>query len=181
MMHYFPLKKENLFIYLFLITPFYFAQTYKQEENQNVGNIKFDSNIDDPSFKVCFPDQTFTYYYFSDGLSYKGEKYEILKQWQLVDKSSINSNKSGYITVKFLVNCEGKTGLFRIQQMDDMYKEVFFEEDLVNTILNFVKKLDKWIVPEYSGKNTQYRGRKLEYYQYLTFKIENGIVKEILP
>ncbi|MBT2623625.1 hypothetical protein [Chryseobacterium sp. ISL-6] len=141
----------------------------------NVGDIQFDSKIDDPNFKICSPNQSFQYYNFSKGFQYKGEKYEMLKIWK--EKYTTNQNykvESGYITVRFLVNCEGKTGLFRVQQMDQNYTEFSFNEDFINVILKFVKELDGWIINEY-------KGQKVDYYQYLTFKVENGIVKEILP
>ena len=90
-------------------------------------------------------------------------------------KSELNSSKeTGYITIRFLVNCEGKTGLFRIQQINGDYKETTFDNKLVTTIFNFVKNLNGWIIEEN-------KGTKVDYYQYLSFKIENGIVKEILP
>ena len=93
-----------------------------------------------------------------------------------LEKSNLISDKNstGYITIRFVVNCEGKTGMFRVQQMDEDYNETIFEENIVSIILKFVKSLDGWIVQSYKGQT-------VDYYQYLTFKIENGIVKEILP
>lgn len=63
---------------------------------------------------------------------------------------------------------------FRVQQTDEDYNETIFEENIVSIILKFVKSLDGWIVQSYKGQT-------VDYYQYLTFKIKNGIVKEILP
>ena len=150
------------------------AQSEEQNYPKNVGDIQFNSKIDDPNFKTCIPDFSFQYYNFSKGFQYKGEKYELLKLWKESNKLNFQSSKKGYITVRFLVNCEGQTGLFRVQQMDEDYNETIFEENIVSIILKFVKSLDGWIVQSYKGQT-------VDYYQYLTFKIENGIVKEILP
>lgn len=172
---------KKLLIPLSLFSLVCSAQKYVPENNQDVGNIVFDPKIDDPNFKVCNPGKSYQYYYFSDGLSYKGEKYEILKLWKQTQKPTLNSNETGYISIRFLVNCEGKTGLFRIQQFNSNYEEVSFDTDLVNLTLNFVKKLSGWNTLVYKGNNPEYKGKSFDYYQYLTFKIEQGVVTEILP
>ena len=151
------------------------AQNNKKDYPKSIGDIQYNSNIDDPNFKICNPSRSFQYYNFLKGFQYKGEKYEILKLWKDTYKPVQHlSKKTGYITIRFLVNCEGKTGLFRAQQMNEDYKEEIFDEKLVTTVLDFVKNLGGWIIGEYKGE-------KVDYYQYLTFKIEDGIVKEILP
>lgn len=151
------------------------AQTSEIQYLNEVGDIQFDSKIDDPTFKACNPEQSFQYYNFSKGFQYKGEKYEIWNIWQNISKSNLNIlPETGYITVRFLVNCNGKTGLFRIQQMDKDYKKTLFDKNTIYIILNFVKSLNSWPVQEYKQK-------KVDYYQYLTFKLEDGIIKEILP
>ena len=72
------------------------------------------------------------------------------------------------------MNCEGKTGMFRVQQMDENYKETFFDKRFTNQLLEFTKSLNEWIPKEYLGI-------KINYYQYLTFKIKDGKISEILP
>lgn len=151
------------------------AQNLENKYLNNVGDTQFDPKIDAPDFKICNPNQSFQYYNFSNGFQYNGEKYEILNLWRDSFKSALKiSKETGYITVRFLVNCEGKTGLFRIQQMDKDYKETLFDKKTVDTITSFVKKLNNWTLQEYKGE-------KVDYYQYLTFKLEDGTVKEILP
>ena len=59
---------------------------------------------------------------------------------------------------------------FRVQQFNADYKEFSFDKSFVNEILEFTKNLNGW-------QNLE----KRDYYQYLTFKIENGKVTEILP
>ncbi|UCA61833.1 hypothetical protein KB553_10015 [Chryseobacterium rhizoplanae] len=151
------------------------AQKLENTYLNNVGDIQFDPKIDDPEFKICNPDTSFQYYNFSKGFQYTGEKYQIQKEWNEKYPAIISKLKeTGYITVRFLVNCDGKTGLFRIQEMDKNYIKISFSQDFVNTILKFIKELDGWVINEYNGQ-------KVDYFQYLTFKIENGVVKEILP
>jgi len=44
---------------------------------------------------------------------------------------------NGYIAVRFLVNCEGKTGLFRVQQMNADLKETVPDKELEDRLLRF--------------------------------------------
>jgi hypothetical protein len=79
---------------------------------------------------------------------------------------------NGDITVRFLVNCEGKTGLFRVRQMNTGLTEP--DKKTGRKALRFTKSLEGWIPKEI-------KGFKADYYQYLTYKIEDGKVSEVLP
>ncbi|MBB4807045.1 hypothetical protein HNP38_002349 [Chryseobacterium defluvii] len=140
-----------------------------------VGDIKFDEKIDDANFKRCIPEDQYRYQYYNDsnGFQYRGEKIAIIEK---LAKSDIYSDKktNGYITVRFLVNCEAKTGLFRVKQINNDYQETVLDNELKNKLLTFTKSLDGWIPKEIKGK-------KIDYYQYLTYKIVDGKVSEILP
>jgi len=168
---------KNLLLLILLIPLFTNCQTEKAAVSKypaHVGDIKFDEKLDDPDFKRCLGEKfTFQYYNDSKGFQYKGEKIEIEKKLKSLDLEN-DKNSNGYITIRFLVNCEGKTGMFRVQQMNEEYKEQAFEKSLSDQLLSFTKSLNGWVPKEYDGK-------KVDYYQYLTYKIENGKVSEILP
>ncbi|MDP9958937.1 hypothetical protein [Chryseobacterium lathyri] len=140
-----------------------------------VGDIEFDEKLDDPDFKKCTPEKLISlqYYQGEKGFNYKGEKLAIIEKLQK-EKISSETKMNGYITVRFLVNCEGKTGLFRVQQMNEDLKEIVLDKELGDRLLRFTKSLDGWI-PQ------KIKGFKTGYYQYLTYKIENGKVSEVLP
>ncbi|WP_172625767.1 hypothetical protein [Chryseobacterium panacisoli] len=53
-------------------------------------------------------------------------------------------------------------------------KDTVMDEELENKLLQFTKSLDGWMQKEIQGL-------KVDYYQYLTYKIENGKVSEVLP
>jgi hypothetical protein len=140
-----------------------------------VGDIEFDEKLDDPSFKKCTLEKLISlqYYQGSKEFNYKGEKIAIIEKLQKENISS-ETKMNGYITVRFLVNCEGKTGLFRVQQMNAELKETVLDKELGDKLLRFTKSLDGFIPKEI-------KGFKAGYYQYLTYKIENGKVSEVLP
>ncbi|VXC31752.1 MULTISPECIES: hypothetical protein [Chryseobacterium] len=170
---------KNFLFFLFLILLLSNCQTEKTTVSKypvHVGNLEFDEKIDDPNFKRCLPEGSYAYQYYNGyslGIEYKGEKLEIIRT---LEKGNIQSSKdiNGYITVRFVVNCEGKAGIFRMQQMDEEYRKKELDKKLSEQILSFTKKLNGWIPKEIEG-------RKVDYYQYLTYKIKHGKVSEILP
>ncbi len=142
-----------------------------------VGDISFDEKLDEADFKKCGAGKdspfSFQYYQGAKEFEYKGEKIAIIEK---LKKENIFSEKkiNGYITVRFLVNCEGKTGRFRLKHLNSDLKEMRLDEELENKLLKFTKSLDGWMPKEI-------KGLKVDYYQYLTYKIENGKVSEVLP
>ncbi|MDN3690814.1 hypothetical protein QWZ06_00265 [Chryseobacterium tructae] len=142
-----------------------------------VGDIAFNDKLDEAGFKKCgaLKDKPFSFQYYnvSQQFDYKGEKIVIEEK---LKKENISSEKqlNGYITVRFLVNCEGKAGLFRLKHLDSDLKDVSLDEALENKLLRFTKSLNGWMPKEIEGL-------KVDYYQYLTYKIEDGKVSEVLP
>ena len=154
-----------------------------QENNRNkqtylrlVGDIKSDSILDDPKFKTCNGDENaFQYFNTGEGLKYKGEKTTLVSKIQDSFKPvKDGENQNGYIRIRFIVNCRGDAGRFRVLSSDFDYQDKVFDKDIVNQLLNIVKDLDGW---EIMTKN----GKSLDYYLYLIFKLENGRIIEILP
>ena len=139
-----------------------------------VGDIYFDSKIDDPDFKLCDEARVLQYYNFGKGLQYNGEKVKINEHFKDGLRTEVQEDESGFLTIRFIVNCQGNTGRYRVQGMNNDYKAMEFTGNLTRQLLDLTKQLDGWIVGEYEGKT-------YDYYQYLTFKIENGKLIEIMP
>lgn len=165
--------KYKLFFFLILL-----ASCNQNPENQNsylsnVGKILPDHSIDDPNFKPCHDDFSLFFYQLENKTLYQGEKPGILAAFKELDLPKISQN-SGYITVRFLVNCKGETGRFRTEQIDFEYKSKQFKGDIVEKVLFKTKSLNGWL----PGK---FNGYKCDYYTYLTFKIIDNQIAEILP
>ncbi len=88
----------------------------------------------------------------------------------LYKPTSIN----GFITLRFIVNCKGQIGKLNTFQIDGNYKEISFDTEYVDQLINFVKGLKEW-------KMGVYKEKPIDYYTYFTFKVENGNIKEIVP
>ena len=145
----------------------------KEEVPRHVGDIAFDAAIDTTNFKPCHEDLALQYYNFGKAIQYEGEKTKIVRQFDAQYKP-VATEEDGYVTIRFLVNCEGKTGRFRTVELDENYLEKKMNPQITNQLLNITASLDGWIVGTLEG-------RKYDYYQYLTFKITDGDIENIMP
>lgn len=139
-----------------------------------VGDIVFDADLDDPSFEVCNESKTFQYYNIPNGFPFEGEKIKLVEIFRAAVDNKNFKNETGYVTIRFIVNCEGSTGRFRVQQMNSEFHETRFDKNLVDVLLKTTTKLKGWVIASDGVE-------KFDYYQYLTFKIEGGKLTEILP
>lgn len=90
--------------------------------------------------------------------------------------SNTEYSNSGYLNFRFLVNCEGKAGWFEIIEMNLDLEEQKFNSNLVNELLEFTSDSKHWNILRYKENNTPYN-----YYNYISYRIENGKVTEIIP
>src|ERR1041385_7696387 len=95
---------------------------------ENVGDISVDANLDDPNFKVCDENRIHQYYNFGKALQYKGEKVKIIEHFKVFKRSN-SDNDTGLVTIRFVVNCNGETGRFRVQGMSNDYTEKSFSKE----------------------------------------------------
>lgn len=171
-----PLKTLSTISFLFFCIVVFFSCARQSTEQivsypRHIGDHAFDADVDDPTFKVCNDTLVLQYYNFGKGMQYKGEKTRIDSAFANV----ISDQKdSGYITIRFVVNCKGETGWFRVQQMDFDYTERSFSAETVKQLLEITKRLDGWGVGSF-------RDVAYDYYQYLTFKFQNGKLVGIMP
>jgi len=146
----------------------------KKEYPRWIGDIK-KTNSDNPNFELCNGENNVKQYFNnSQGLEYYGGKTEILKEFNNNFVPSKKQNQNGIIRIRFIVNCKGETGRFRIIEADNNYKEFKFDSEITNQLLKITKALNDWIPKEI-------RNKEIDYYQYLIFKIANGKISEILP
>lgn len=146
----------------------------QKEYFNDLGEITFNEKLDDINFKVCHEDITLPFNFGRVGLVYEGEKKRLVK----IIKSKFNypetNGQTGFITIRFLINCEGKAGRFRMTEMGLDLNTKEFDKDISNQILGITKSLDGW-------KAFESNGNTWDYQQYLIFKIVDGKLKKILP
>jgi hypothetical protein len=173
------LFKRFIFIGLiYLSSSCHTGQEKKDEQPylRQVGDITSDLTLDNPDFKICNGEEyIFQYFNTGEGFKYQGEKTALVSQILNTYKPISNiEDQSGYIRIRFIVNCEGDAGRFRMISSDIDYQEKVFDRAITNQLITILKDLDGWV------KLTENKN-PLDYYLYLIFKLDNGHIIEILP
>ena len=144
---------------------------------KQIGDLTFDPSIDDVSFKICNEDRVIQHYSpYVSGISalYKGDKIELVKQITAVYVPTQDASQNGVITTRFIVNCSGETGWFRVEEMTDNYQPMVFNKKISNQMAAILSSLNGW-------KPMKIEGRIYDYYVYIAIKIKDGQIVKILP
>lgn len=143
-----------------------------------IGDISSDEIIDTSEFNLCNDENLAVQYYAYTKIlgekPYVNEKYELQKIFNENYNSEIVKKESGLLRLRFMINCEGKSGRFRMIGVDGNYKEIEFDTSITNQLLSITKHLVKW--KPFKTSNSQ-----RDYYMYLIFKLKKGEIIEILP
>jgi len=154
-----------LFIFLFSFSAK--AQTITLPE----GEFMDTTTVADTSCPGVLP------YYYSVGGKYSKNSASLLKDvhaYLAMRKNEYAGN--GYITFRFPVNCHGRlVKNVQVMQTDEKYRSYSFSPKFVKDLYNFILSMDKWK----PGKSHQ--GTPLSYMAYISFKIEDGKVVQIIP
>jgi len=148
----------------------------KKEYPLHTGDIDFDLAIDGPNFKICQPKYSLQHYGpYGEGwhILYEGDKYELMREIKDRFQEKEMTGQTGYYTTRFLVNCEGDTGLFRVESMDKHYKSFEFNTGISKQLDEIIRGLKGWL-PRKKGDKTY------NYYMYITIKLEDGKIEKIL-
>jgi hypothetical protein len=139
-----------------------------------VGDAEFNPEIDREAFQLCGGEnQVKQYFNFSEGLQYQGEKSALI-QFFMEKYRPVESEQSGWIRIRFIVNCKGETGRFRMISSDENYVPQKFDPAITTQLMALTQSLEGWkLLPTAEEPE--------DYYQYLVFKIQNGTITEIMP
>jgi len=150
-----------------LIVGFLFSQCQStaQDYPEKIGGIAFDPKLDDANFFLC--NERFIPEGYQVDTIYEGEAWMVVEQLKAGFQYDERFKGSGYVTVRFVVNCKGETGRYRVLQVDDHYQPTEFSEPLLNHLLLLTKGLKEW-------KAGEYRGQRFDSYEHIIFKIDEG-------
>lgn len=127
-------------------------------------------------FQLCHPylyvhNRSNRYYY--QGTRYNGGHYAIKKRIAAEYKAP-NVDENGLVRIRFVVNCEGKTGQFEVLELDENYKERSFDSRITTQLLKITESLDDWI----AGAKNDYA---VDTYFFISYKIKEGKVVDLFP
>jgi hypothetical protein len=166
-----------LSIAVFLGFGYYYYQKAYDTENKSyknyVGYIDQDKALLNNKYELCNESRIYHTYSSAGFKAYSGTK----KQFREAVNSEFNTNNytdSGYLNFRFLVNCEGNPGWFEIIQMNLDLEESSLNQEMVNELFKFTANPNHW-------NSITYDEIAHNYYMYISYRIENGKVTEIIP
>jgi len=139
--------------------------------SHDLSYIPYDAKFDNPNYIIC--DST----RISSGrsrLRYIGGSNKLRNE--ITSKYLYNQEHetfSGYIVIRFLVNCEGKSGRYRAQSLNLDFSPLNAPSDLLEYSIELVKSFDNWT--KSSGNDS-----KKEYSKFINLKINNGKIQHVL-
>lgn len=141
-----------------------------------VEDINHNSELDNPDFKTCFPDdQIYQYFNLGNGLEIEGEKLGLVKTFNANYNTNNVQKESGLIRIRFVVNCEGATDRFRLLSSDLNYQDKTFDDNITDQLMSITKSLTGW------KQKLNDKGEAIDYYQFLIFRIVDGKILKIFP
>ena len=146
----------------------------------NEGEFKHDAHYINPEeailnddFNVCNENYIFQYYNQSEVLPYLNGKNGFR---DYINKNYENRNysDSGYFNIRFIINCEGKAGRFIMHENNLDLEPQAFNSDLKKQLINLTTNVKEWQPIFLFEKNR-------DAYMYVSYRIENGEITEIIP
>ncbi len=126
-------------------------------------------------FQLCSSANRIVDYYNGIPVAgYRGDKQTLRERLLKEVDPEYLFQESGYLTFRFVINCKGKAGWFVTEMADLDYQKIVFKKETINHLGKIVADLDYW-------QATVRRGEVRDAYAYLTFKLRNGKIIEILP
>ena len=157
----------------FLSIIFVFAYCSAQSQKY----ILPDGEYMDTTYSTDINCKDYNAYYYQVKGKYPKNSATILKEVLLFleDEKRIYSG-SGYITFRFVIDCQGNLmPKVQVLQTDEKYKDFHFDKNLVTELYNYLVTLKKWTIAKLPN------GEPFLYRAFLTFKIQNGKVINIIP
>lgn len=102
------------------------------------------------------------------------ESAQTLVRWGDSSLHHVDSSANGYVTFRVLIDCTGKLAGVKLLQTNEHYESVFFKQEIVEDLYAFVKSLHGW-------KAAIVKSGRVNYTAYLSFKIQNGHVVQVVP
>ncbi len=180
------MKYIIVYTILFSLNTCLLAQSIYKESRNKVGDIEYIYGVDNPDFKLLDENKILPYN-TQCGMLIEGEKYQVLEYFHKNTDFKFTEGLDGYVTIRFIVNYEGKTDRFRVYEMDNNYKSCYFPREITDRLLLLTKELRGWKTQVNRGleqaKEEIKNDKKslCDYYQYILFKIKDGLLEAILP
>lgn len=140
---------------------------------QHVSYLSEKGTISPPEFKPCFEEFTFPNFYSRQPAEFAPGRDSLRTYfYEAFDNGGI-INDSGYVTIRFMINCRAETGRFEVLPIGLDYKEKQFNKKIIDQLLTLTMNLKDW--SPYGRDYTSFDSST-----HVTFKIVNGELVDIL-
>jgi hypothetical protein len=117
-------------------------------------------------------------YYYSFNVKYPLSSQTMVKNANDFLKTKGHFNENGYLTFKFMIDNEGQMNFVKYSQINQNYEPRVFDNDFVKNLCSFLKTLKNWEKAQYEYEKNK---TPISYVSYISFKIEDGKVINIIP
>ncbi len=153
--------------------------TFEQRRNHGlhrVGYIDPDQALGyHPGFQLCTTtDEIIDYYNPDPDIHYKGGKYALWKAIRPQLDPAQLKGASGYLTFRFVINCSGEAGRFITEAAGLDFQTARFPQATTEHLGAVTASLTEWVP-------AHHRGEPADAYAYLTYKLKDGELVELLP
>ncbi|KRG29637.1 hypothetical protein [Salegentibacter mishustinae] len=140
------------------------------QATHRIGELEANDRIDDNNFKLCNEDKVAEYYGMNT--DYIGGK-KAIKNRILSELQSLDFKESGLLTYRFVVNCKGEIGRFRLKATNEDLQKTEVNSKNIQEIEKELRDLKNW---NPAGNKSGYT---YDSYYILNFKIENDKIVDI--
>jgi hypothetical protein len=123
-------------------------------------------------FEVCNEDFIVQYYNPQSATYSQGKNG--LRKFIMSHYKNENYTDSGYLNIRFVINCKGQAGRYVIHENNLDLEPTSFNKGLVDQLFNLTTELKDWN-PNFT--HDAFR----DSYMYISYRIEHGNITEILP
>lgn len=128
-----------------------------------------------PGLQLCTPtDEIIDYYNPKTDVHYKGGKYALWKAIRPQLDPTQLEGASGYLTFRFVINCSGETGRFILETAGLDFQPNSFPKAATDHLGAITASLTEW-------EPAIHRREPADAYAYLTYKLKDGELVELLP
>ncbi len=138
----------------------------------NIEPIEYKEVIDKIELTLCDKGRISQYYMVSTDFNggKRAIKNELMPNIEK-DRISFGTNTSN-ITIRFIVNCKGEIGLFRVKAINKNIQKTLIDKGNIEYLISLVSQLKDWNIETIKDK-------KYDSYYLINFKIRNGLITDI--
>ena len=165
-----------LLIALFVFGYFYIqnkSPINKEKFPHHIGYINMEKALLNDVYELCGNGNIYKTHHGAPDDAFEVSKKRF-RETILSEYKNENYADSGYLNFRFLVNCEGNAGWFEIVEMNLDLVETDLNDQMVNQLFKLTSNTKHW-------KILMLKEVPRNYYMYISYRIENGEIIEILP